>query len=177
MNQRESIQKELEEIAPALARMDKNEPFQTPKGYFNQFPNRIHYKIREHSEDFAQDITLLQSIDRYLETFLRPAYAAALSVFLFIVMTGSYAMYLNQSQTPLLQQQANINELSSQEVAAYVSNHIDQFDVGVIAKDAHWQTTERAQSPNFTMEKLNNQELDQYIMANIDQETIQNDMR
>ena len=177
MNQREIIQNELEEIAPSLAQMNKNEPFETPQGYFEQFPERMHQNIVEQSQFAHDENPLTQSIRQYPDVLFKPAYAAALSVLLLILITGSYALYLNRSAASLIQHEGSIYKLSSREVSAYVSDHIDQFDVGVITKDGDWQTTERRQNANFTMKKLNNQELDQYIMANIDQQTIQNEMQ
>lgn len=177
MKQRERIQNELEEIAPSMAKMDKTEPFKTPQDYFEQFPDQMRLKINGQSQYLPQDNTLIQTIEQYLEILLKPTYAAALSALFLFLLTGGYALYLDQPQSPSFQQEFNISNLSNQEVSAYVANNIDQFNVTVIVEDGNWQNDDRTQNANFTIEKLNNQELDQYIMANIDQETIQNEMQ
>lgn len=177
MNQRDDIRRELEEIAPSLAKIEKKEPFRAPDGYFEQFPQHIRTQIAGQPGTASASSQVMEALEQWLSILLRPAYATGFSVVLLLLITGSYALYLNQQTGSANQQEMSLSMLSSQEVDAYLSEHIEQFDESVISESVgNLQAVETSGNETFSMDEIDSEELDQYIMANIQQETIQHEM-
>lgn len=64
MNNHHPIQSELSAISPLLAEMLKSTPFVAPKGYFDQFSNRILAKIEAQEPEKEVLSPLLQSLKK-----------------------------------------------------------------------------------------------------------------
>lgn len=74
MNDHNPIQSELSAISPLLAEIPKSTPFVAPKGYFDQFSNRILAKIEAQETEKEELSPLLQSLKKENPFSVPPAY-------------------------------------------------------------------------------------------------------
>jgi hypothetical protein len=80
MNNHHPIQSELSAISPLLAEMPKSTPFVAPKGYFDQFSNRILAKIEAQEPEIEELSPLLQSLKKENPFSVPPAYLQGFKV-------------------------------------------------------------------------------------------------
>ncbi len=176
MNKRNDIQRELNKHAPTLANLAKKEPFHAPPAYFDQFPERIHAQLPNQDRKIPLAARLAEIWANLATFFLRPSYASALSVFILLAITTSYAYYFHQQAGQSMQSSLTLKQPSNQEISAYVTNNLEMFDQQEIIEERGKQHNAAIDKETFQLEKIDAQELDQYIMTNIQQKTIRDEL-
>ncbi len=124
MNKREEIQKELEEIAPLLAKLERKENLSIPKGYFDDLTDNVLGEIQLKEEKIRP--SFFEKIDTWLLRLFQPRLALALASAVGIVL-AAYFLFSNQP----FQQNQNIAlmDLSKEEVNTYIYNNLEDFEV------------------------------------------------
>jgi hypothetical protein len=147
METKAQITKELEGLAPTLARLKKqHRPHQVPEGYFEQLPSAV---LQRAEASGRARLYVLKGRNRR-----RPAYrwaAAAVAALL------GAAFYLWQPPPP----QASLATLSSEEAEAYIIEHIGDFELNLILETG-WPDKPAGSEIDF-MPELTPDDLEMYL--------------
>jgi hypothetical protein len=158
MGNRKEIIKELEEIAPLLNKIKKPEKAGVPVMYFEGFSDRLvsqmDFKKQGQFKAFSQD-TVMGKIWLF---FAQPRYVIATATSIVLLVTTIFLLPKDQNKTDLAM------NLSQEEVGAYITQHIDQFEMKTLIDEDLTET-----DVNSLMEKMLPQdEVDKEIEENID---------
>lgn len=124
--------------APQLAQMEKINPFQVPQGYFDTLSARIQNRIDAQEKPKSG----LKMIPIWAK------YAAAACITLALGIT----LYLNLNQN-----QVNFNELSDEEIIAYLETNLEETDTEFIFESLN------ENQQNIKPKEITNQEVEEYL--------------
>ncbi len=131
---------ELKNIAPHLSQLTKKDAFAAPEGYFDELPSMIQDRIIANS--------------RTKSRFLSPVWSlgtlgiAAVCVVVFFI-----------GKSP------EVNEVSKQEVAAYVNDNIEmEFDETLLAEELATSKNEFSASEASLEDYILNQDIDENLL-------------
>lgn len=128
MDRKDEIKKELEEIAPFLANLKKENPFEVPANYFEQLPDQLLEQAKlTPVERRAPHVSWLDRLIASFAFMLRPQVAFGLICLVALTWTGIYT-WKNQSQELVLSEATVIEN--------YVNANIDDFDTDILAQVA-----------------------------------------
>ncbi len=130
----ESI-KEIEEIAPTLAKMDSTSVHKVPYNYFDNLSDDIWNKIQSSNVIEPPKRTIFGSIRAYFDTlsYANLAFSGSLSI---VLIVSCIWMYKNQHQ----QASSMLTELASTELNHYIDENIEEFPEELIAKRIDFNT-------------------------------------
>ncbi len=155
MQQDKDIRDELKDLAPHLANIERVEAFEVPAAYFEEFPARVREAIAM-KEAKPESGWLGQWIPRY-------SYVAASLCFLLIL--GGFLLLRN---TASYDKMAAARELKTVPSTEYV---IEQMDEDLIVE--HLPAAEEPKaSENTNIKKERSGVSEQYILENIEESTI-----
>lgn len=130
MKEKDEIRKELEELAPGLSKIKREQPFQVPPIYFKELPEEILEKARRQPTGPAW----WSSLSEWMGSLLTPQrlvwQLAAVAV---LLVAGIWMIRSNQEVNDL----PNIADLSVEEMQVYVNNNIDEFDVDILLEESN----------------------------------------
>ena len=156
-----SNQFEAEELPDFLQEMRRDNPFKTPHNYFNALPEQIMQRIQEESTRTSQK--WWQVLYTKWQSRLSPKPAWALAI---VVIVAGLVFY-NIPNTDSTQMLAG--DFTSVEIAQYVQNHIDDFEVS----DFYAQDMDDMEILGETIETDEIDPLLDDLMDDIDLETLQ----
>lgn len=158
MGNRKEIIKELEEIAPLLSKIKKPEKPEVPVMYFEGFADRLMSQMDLGKQVPNKVKPRITFFDRIWLFFAQPRYVFATATSIVLIVSAIFILPKDQKSADLAM------NLSQEEVGAYITQHIDQFDMRSLIDEDFTET-----DVNTLMEKMLPQdELDKEIEDNID---------
>ncbi len=137
MKEKEAIQKELEQLAPLLARQkEKSSPFKLPDDYFDTLENQILDRVT--MEPKKDTPTKIRSLSFWLTS------AAA------ILLLAVGFSFLFQSQN---KSEALLADISTEEIDRYISDNLYEFDEDLLFEEN--TTSADLNSTDFSEEEVN----------------------
>ena len=121
MNKNNNIHDELKEIAPKLARLEKENLFDIPHNYFQEMQLEVMEKIQEPTA--KESLSWLNILQNQLAWILRPKPVLAFAALAF----GAF-MFFNLEEENNIEQSFVFDGLSAEMVTAYVEDNIDAFE-------------------------------------------------
>ncbi len=146
MKSKKEIREELEELSPFLSKLkEEGDGFKVPNNYFKTLPDEVLKKagIQSVKEVIPQtpQITWIDEFIISIQSLFQPRYAMAFASVAILIVAG--LLLLNDKNTDL-QFSDNIElDLSPEEIQAYISSNIDDFD------------SELFHSNDFSIEEIN----------------------
>ena len=167
---------ELREISPFLADLKKNkegeEPFRTPKFYFDTLADKVmekavakpiitpQYQVRPSFFEMAQ---------KWLASVMQPRYAIGFATVALLAVGGWFFIQKNQQ---------NVDSFASnEEIHQYIADNIDDFDEALLLEQGFLADSDALnpeQNAKGNIEKINasDDEIEQYLKDNIDEKDL-----
>ncbi len=128
MDEKDNIKKELEEIAPFLAGLKKENPFEVPSNFFEQLPDQIMEQARlTPVERLPQKISWFDRLIASFAFMLRPQVAFAAVCLAALTWTAIFMMQPDSVDQELA------NDSFLVEADNYIAANIDEFDTEWLA--------------------------------------------
>lgn len=115
---KEDFEKELQELSPFLAdlkKQQKNEPFKTPRLYFDTLADKVIEKTTEDTKvltappQYKTSPSLSEQINGWLSTILKPRLALSVLGLVVLVAVGWYAVRSQKMDNPMAAPQELVN--------------------------------------------------------------------
>ncbi|MDZ4845468.1 MAG: hypothetical protein SH857_07965 [Chitinophagales bacterium] len=163
MENKDDIQKELNELAPKLGSMEKKNLFPVPDYYFQSLPDKLLARVKNEPQPWTE--RLENSLNRIFSRIFQPRYTVtfATSLVLLAVAIGFLKKKETDNGAPQLSQ------IPTEEIDAYILADLDEFEIiGLNTTTEISSETERIIPDNISDEELNN-----YLNDNIDNQTLE----
>lgn len=166
MEDKEEIKRELNELAPRLARIDKKNPFGVPPYYFQGLPDRVLERVK------AQPVSWMQKVEAWLNNvfavIFRPRYAIPASAFVLMVIVVINFLKTGRpsSQFDIAQPLA---EISTEEISEFAMENFDEFDWVAL-------TETRENVKGLIPADITSDDLRDYLQNNTDNQTLEEDI-
>jgi len=164
MTNKENISDKLKETAPKLASINKEEnPFKVPDNYFSTFPE----KIRAKTVDLEKDKTSIWDVlSQYL---LKPQLAVTIII---VIGAFGYWFYSNNYSADITIDYTNIaSTISDEDIENYIALNLDTFDDEMLGEYVSLMN-----GNDYTEESEFDKELEEYILNNIDEHLIMEEL-
>lgn len=162
MENKDDIQKELNEFAPKLARMEKKNPFSVPDYYFQSVPDKL--LARAKNEPQAWTERLENSLNNIFSRIFQPRYAVTFATFL--VLLAVSIGFLKKKESANVAPQ--LSQIPTEEIDSYILSDFDDYEL--VALNG---TDEVTGKENFIPENISDEELNNYLNDNIDNQTLE----
>jgi hypothetical protein len=175
MNNKE-LRDELDDL-PFLKKM-KEQPsgLQVPKHYFKHLPDEVLRKAKEPVPQPVRQPNWLAWVEQIVASWLQPRYALAFAAVLALVVAGIW--FLNEGVSEANQPMAavRLQDISDEELFAYVSDNIGDFDHDLVLETAgqelpevNLQSKTKPSLPKTAAPKPEVEEMEEYIDEVIDE--------
>ncbi|MEL6635867.1 MAG: hypothetical protein AAFW73_00335 [Bacteroidota bacterium] len=129
MNRKEEIRKELEELSPLLSKLDKDNPFEVPYGYFDKMQREVLQQVKEPQVSPARP-----GIWAWLFGNQRSGRLGLGVISLLVVATAGFFYWSAPNvANPLAGSEAGGEASWEQAAAAYLTANIDELDDDLLA--------------------------------------------
>jgi hypothetical protein len=162
------VKKELNELSPFLADLKKEDPFKTPKFYFDTLPDKVLEKARREvithsaSPQLEKYYSLTERINNWLSSILQPRYAVAIATVSLLIVAGWF--FMKQQNKTTIESTADITK---EEIHQYITENIHEFDENLIIEaGAVAIETEGVDLKNAIM---NDVDIENYLKENINE--------
>jgi len=159
MKKNKNIQKELQELAPTLSKMKKDNPFKVPVDYFIELPQ----DIRKHTVEKKDSSGFL---DQILQLLKQHRYAVSFSMISILVLFGFLVFQQGNNSVD----QLSLDNFSQQEINEFVANNIDEFDEDMILQIA---LVDQDNTYDLQSHDELDEYIDEYLINEIDEETLE----
>ncbi len=119
MKNKENSQKELEDLSPFLANLEKKEGFSVPKNYFKTLPDEILSQVQPQIETAPKT----SWFDNLLLLF-SPRLAIGLATIALLMIGTVVTLNKEVSQSPV----AALDQLTNEAISIYIAANIEDFD-------------------------------------------------
>ncbi|PCJ81595.1 MAG: hypothetical protein COA57_13970 [Flavobacteriales bacterium] len=164
MTNKENISDNLKETAPKLASINKEEsPFKVPDNYFSTLPE----KVRSKTVDLENGKTSLWDV--LLQYRLRPQLAVTI-----IIVIGAFGYWFyntNYSDDITPDYTAIAGNISDEDIEKYIALNLDTFDDQMLGEYVSLMN-----GNDYTEESEFDKELEEYILNNIDENLIMEEL-
>ncbi|MEM9918327.1 MAG: hypothetical protein AAF990_09550 [Bacteroidota bacterium] len=167
MKNKKEIKDELSSISPLLSKMkqEQEDPFRVPHNYFEQLPDDIMQRLKAEAAPEPVDTPSVSWIDRMLESLsalLQPRMAMAFASMVLVIVATFFFLRSPVEENPTAIAETQ-EEISDQEIAAYIEANIDEFDAELLFAESDFQ--DELQDNTLDLEA---EELDKYLDDLID---------
>ncbi len=192
------FEKELEELSPFLAdlkKQRKDEPFKTPRLYFDNLADSVIEKAKGETKtvtappQYNSRPSISNRISDWLLTAFQPKWALSALAFALVLVVGWYAVQ-QQKTTPIDVEQPVV--VTHEAAQNYVKENIEDFNeeeiatafeepkmIEKVAKSLDTETTNVTPSvpklekvPTHPQSGLTEAEIEQYLLENLDERDI-----
>ena len=118
------LRKMKEQPAPQGA----NGGFQVPKNYFKHLPDEVLRKAKEPVSAPVTQPNWMERVAQSVASLFQPRYALAFASVLALVVAGWFFFGGNNGDEPLPIAAVQLSDISDEELFAYVSDNIGEFD-------------------------------------------------
>lgn len=120
MDKKKDILKELQEIAPKLKNLPKEDGYKLPVNYFEQMQENV----LQHTKQNEAPVQSKSILDRILKRIFKPQMALASMTLVLALSVGYFMVQKNDLTEDCLQ----ISCLTNSEIDAYLSENLSIFD-------------------------------------------------
>lgn len=126
---KKEIQEELENLAPSLAKMKKEETIEVPQNYFNELPDQILSQLDFPKNNTPTENIIATSSVSWIDQIIGSIGAlfqprVAIGFGMAIVLMGAF-LFLNKD---MVMEDSGIVNLSDEELESYIKTNLDEFD-------------------------------------------------
>lgn len=162
-NKKKEIQEELEQIAPSLSKLKKEEVFDIPENYFSQLPDQILSQI-----DFSKNESKVTQVDtspksnwlnqliNQVNLLFQPRMAMGLAMMIILAVASFLVLNNDDGGDGTIL-------ISSAELENYVKENIDDFEDQEL-----FEMLESEEQESWTEMQIEDEELDGYLEEIID---------
>ena len=168
MSEKEKIKQELDEMSPLLSKLkEKNaSPFQVPANYFQSLQEEVMRQVAfekvENPVIAEPQPNWLDRLGEQLQWLLQTRYAMAFATVIILIVAG--ILYV-QPEPVTDSAQVAMSELSAEEITAYISTNIEDFETGLLVEAMGEEV-----DPNLLpTPELKEDELNEYLDEIIDE--------
>lgn len=163
MENKDDIQKELNELAPKLGRMEKKNPFHVPDYYFQSMPDKLLARAKKEPQPWTE--RLENSLNRIFSRIFQPRYAVTFATCL--VLLAVSVGFLKKKESVNVAPQ--LSQIPTEEINAYILADLDEYEI--IGLNT---TTEISNETELVIpENISDEELNDYLDDNIDNQTLE----
>ncbi|MCC6722933.1 MAG: hypothetical protein IT258_00385 [Saprospiraceae bacterium] len=177
MNDKE-LRDELGEL-PFLKKMKEQSPqtgLQVPKNYFKHLPDEVLRKAKEPVPQPLPQPSWMERAGEFFAGLLQPRYAMAFASVLALVVAGIWFIGKSDRETAPPIAAVSLNDISDEELFAYVSENISDFDHDLVLETAgpelpeiKTQSKTKPSLPKTAAPKPEVEEMEEYIDDVIDE--------
>lgn len=178
MKNEDELRDELEN-SPFLKKMkerpgEANDGFQVPKNYFQHLPNEVMRTVKEPVFAPAPKPSWQERIGQFLQGILQPRLALALASVLVLVVAGIlFLREKNAVEIAPAMAVAKLSEIPDEELFAYVSDNINEFDHEQVLEFSNAELPEvkskTPKLPKIETPKPETKEIEEYLDEAIDE--------
>jgi len=148
--------------------------FKVPKHYFRHLPDEVWNQVKPVQPTVQARPNWLEKMELFLHGLVQPRFTLALaSVTLLVVAAVIFLRDKNPVTTQQSSAEARLEDISDEELFAYVSNNIGDFDHRLVieASESEISDAVKPQMPRFkaVIAKPDVEEMEQYIEEVIDE--------
>ena len=137
MKEKEKIHKELEQLAPLLAKhKDKSSPFKVPEGYFDTLEAKVLEQVS--SEEPKRSATIIRPLYFWLTS------AAAI----ILLVVGMSVLFQSENHSENL-----LADISVEEIDRYISDNLHEFDEDLLLESS--SNLSDLKNNDFSEEEIN----------------------
>ncbi len=153
MDRKEEIRKELEEISPFLSKLEKENPFEVPYGYFDKMQREVLEQTKGENPA-AASVSIWKQISAFM---LQPRMAMGGLAIVLVAWSGLFLWRQQEVVEPLADQEWVL------EANAYIAANIDEFDDELLSELVFeaYASTEESTDVEAEEEQLMNEILDE----------------
>ncbi len=131
MSNKDNVQKELQELSPLLTKLKAQQrPWAVPEHYFDQLPDQVWEQIKLQPASTSQTAAWWERLQARWQTLWQPRFAIGIAAAVVIIFIGIAVLLPKQN----LKTDRALVQLSAEEVTAYISQHIHEFDTELIVQ-------------------------------------------
>ncbi|MEM7102107.1 MAG: hypothetical protein AAF502_03175 [Bacteroidota bacterium] len=159
---KEHINKELEEIAPLLSKMKKEEGYKIPFNYFEKMEDDIMSQLfpKEETVGAVPQTSWWENAIQSLGILFRPRLVMAVASVTVIILAG-YSIWGNIFTPGVDCDSEPVACITLEDIESYIDNNIDDFDIDMLAESKFNEFSE----PDLI--DIDPEALDRYIDENI----------
>ena len=164
---KEDIENELRDISPFLAGLKKEQPFKTPKFYFDTLADRVIEKTQPvASPQYKPKKSVFSELGSWISTLRQPRWAMAMAT-IAILAVGSWFYLKKETLEPI----QPLSEITNDDIHQYIKDNIDDFDEDLFAEnDSEASNTEGG--INFS--NMSENEIELYLKENLEEKDLEN---
>ena len=165
---KEEINDELRQIAPFLADLKKQDPFKTPKFYFDTLVDSVLQKGQPESNkilptQYNERKNLLSQLGEWISALMQPRWVMAMAS-VAILTVGSWFYLKKQDVRPAQQ----LTEVTTDDIHQYIKDNIDDFEEDLLVEnDILTSDTE-----GDILKNISDEDIEQYLKENLDDKDI-----
>ncbi len=175
MKNSDELRDELND-SPFLKKMKEQpgEGFNVPKHYFQQLPDEVMRQMKQPAPAIVPSgLGWLERIEQFVLGLMQPRYALALASVLVLVAAVVFLKEKNAVNNLSALAELQLEDISDEELFAYVSNNISDFDRSLVVEASAPEVPESVQpkKPTFKAEvaKPDVEEMEEYLDEVIDE--------
>ncbi len=175
MKNSDELRDELEN-SPFLKKMkaQPGEGFKVPRHYFKHLPDEVWKQVKPAPSPVTSRPSWLENLELFIQGLMQPRYALALaSVVALVAVTVVFFKDKNVGANMQPIAQVTLAEITDEELIAYVSDNIGDFDRGLMLEVSGPEMPEVGQptkpSTKAEMAKPNVEEMEEYLDEVIDE--------
>ncbi len=174
---KEELKDELNDL-PFLKKMKEQSAsgLQVPKHYFKHLPDEVLRKAKEPVPQPVRQPSWLERVEQIVASWLQPRYALAYASVLALVVAGIWFLNKGVSEANQPMAAVSLQEISDEELFAYVSDNISDFDHDLVMETAGPELPEikpqvktKPSLPKMAAPKPEVEEMEKYIDEVIDE--------
>ncbi len=176
---KKEFEDELREISPFLADLKKSkegeEPFRTPKFYFDTLSDKVMEKaiakpvIPPQYSTHSAHLSLFELAQEWVASIMQPRYAIGFATVALLAIGSWFFIQKNQQ---------NVDSFAStEEIHQYIADNIDDFDEALLLEHgvlADSDVLNPEQNAKENMDKINatDDEIEQYLKEHLDEKDL-----
>lgn len=168
MEHQDDIRKELDELAPRLSRLKKENPFQVPDYYFQGLPDKVLERVKNEPQPWTERME--NGLNRIFALIFQPRYALTFATCL-VVLAVSIG-FLKNRETAVTPAAPQLSQISTEAIDAYILNDFDDYEL-VAFNGVNSINLFPAGEKHLIPAGISDDDLNDYLNDNIDNQTLE----
>ena len=172
---KKEFEDELREISPFLANLKKSkegeEPFRTPKFYFDTLADKVMEKavVKPSSPPQLVRPSFIEMVQTWIASIMQPRYAVSFATVALLAIGGWFFIQKNQQNVDFF--------ASNEEIHQYITDNIDDFDEALLLEqgilaDSDVLNPEQSLKSNIDKNNVSDDEIEQYLKEHLDEKDL-----
>lgn len=167
MENKDDIRKELDELAPRLSRLKKENPFQVPDYYFQGLPDKVLERVKAEPQPWTA--RLENGLNRTFSLIFQPRYALSFATCL-VVLAVSIG-FLKNRQTAVTPAAPQLSQISTEAIDSYILTNFDDYELASLNVNGGNMSSTAPQ--HMIPADISDEELNDYLHHAIDNQTLE----